>query len=113
MGLGGCFRYRDGKYMYTEHQMKSRIRKLKFKLFRKKGIDILVTHAPARHLNDFDTVTHRGFECFNKLLDEYEPKLFVHGHIHRNYSHGIPQKMQHNNTLVVNASDYCVIDLDV
>ena len=31
MGLGGCFRYRDGKYMYTEHQMKSRIRKLKFK----------------------------------------------------------------------------------
>ena len=113
MGLGGCFRYRDGKYMYTEHQMKSRIRKLKFKLFRKKGIDILVTHAPARHLNDFDTVTHRGFECFNKLLDEYEPKLFVHGHIHRNYSHGIPQKMQHNNTLVVNASDSCVIDLDV
>ena len=57
MGLGGCFRYRDGKYMYTEHQMKSRIRKLKFKLFRKKGIDILVTHAPARHLNDFDTET--------------------------------------------------------
>jgi Icc-related predicted phosphoesterase len=64
-------------------------------------------------LNDFDTVTHRGFECFNDLLDRYEPKLFVHGHIHRNYGHGIPQKMQHNNTLVVNASDHCNIEIDV
>ncbi|MEE0956947.1 MAG: metallophosphoesterase family protein [Ruminococcus sp.] len=113
MGLGGSFRYRDGKYMYTERQMRRKIRKLRFKLFRKKGIDILVTHAPARHLNDFDTVTHRGFECFNDLLDRYEPKLFVHGHIHRNYGHGIPQKMQHNNTLVVNASDHCNIEIDV
>lgn len=112
MGLGGCYRYRDGKYMYTERQMKRRIRKMKLKLFRKKGIDILVTHAPARHLNDFDTVTHRGFECFNYLLDRYEPKLFVHGHIHRNYGFGIPQKMQHNNTLVVNASDHCDIEID-
>lgn len=113
MGLGGSFRYRDGKYMFTERQMRSRIRKLKLKLFRKKGIDILVTHAPARHLNDFDTITHRGFECFNTLLDRYEPKLFVHGHIHRCYSHGIPQKMQHNNTLVVNASDHCDIEIDI
>ena len=111
MGLGGSFRYREGKYMFSENQMKSRIFKLWPSLTRKKGIDILVTHAPARHLNDFDTMPHRGFECFNTLLDKYEPKLFIHGHIHRNYHIGLPQRCMRGNTEVINAFDYCVIDI--
>ena len=32
LGLGGSYYYRDGKYMYTEREMKSRIRKLWFQL---------------------------------------------------------------------------------
>ena len=113
IGLGGCVRYvryKESKYMYTERQMRRRIRKMRFKLHRHHGFDVLVTHAPARHLNDFDTVTHRGFECFNDLLDRYHPKLFCHGHIHRCYGANIPQKTEHNGTLVVNASDYCIVE---
>lgn len=109
MGLGGSFRYRDGKYMYTESQMKRRLRRLWYPIKKRGGIDIFVTHAAARNLNDLDTLPHRGFECFNEVLEKYKPKLFLHGHIHRNYGN-IPQKTLHGETLVINAYEHCVID---
>ena len=110
LGLGGSYRYRNGKYMYTEKQMRRRIRKLTFQLWRRKGFDILLTHAPARHVNDFDSVSHRGFECFVRLLDKYRPKYFVHGHIHKNYGVHIPQKTVREDTTIINAYNHCVFD---
>lgn len=112
LGFGGSYRYRDGKYMYTEKQMENRIRKKWLTLKKHGGFDILVTHAPARHLNDLETVPHRGFECFNDLLDKYQPRLFVHGHVHLSYNHRIPQECTRGETKVVNAYDYCIIELD-
>lgn len=64
LGLGGSYRYRPGAYQYTEKEMQRRLLKLKYKLWRKKGIDILVTHSPARHLHDGHDLPHRGFETF-------------------------------------------------
>lgn len=110
LGLGGSHRYRDGKYMFTERQMRRRIRRLWFQLWRHKGFDILLTHAPARHINDFDSVSHRGFECFVELLDRYRPKYFIHGHIHKNYGVSIPQKTLRESTTIINAYDHCVFD---
>lgn len=112
LGFGGSYRYRDGKYMYSERQMAARIRKVWFKLLRHKGFDILVTHAPARHLGDLETIPHRGFLCFKKLLDKYHPRLFVHGHIHRNYARHIPQRSLYGKTTIINACEYCIIDTD-
>ena len=37
LGLGGSMRYRPGVNLYTEREMVKRVRKLRFKLFRKKG----------------------------------------------------------------------------
>ena len=111
IGFGGSYKYRDGKYMYSERQMVSRIRRCRPALWKHKGIDILITHAPARHLNDFETIPHRGFECFNRLLDKYKPRLYVHGHVHRSYSHKLPQRCMRDDTVVVNAYDHCVIEL--
>ena len=112
LGLGGSHRYRDGKYMFTERQMRRRIRRLRFQLWRHKGFDILLTHAPARHINDFDSVSHRGFECFVELLDKYKPKYFVHGHIHKNYGVHIPQKTVRGDTVIINAYDHCAFDYE-
>ncbi len=109
-GLGGSYQYRNGKYMYTERQMKQRILKQKLSLIKNKGFDVLVTHAPARHLNDLNTVAHRGFECFNDLIRKYEPKLFVHGHVHLNYGTKIPRKTKCGNTTVINAYEYYVTE---
>ena len=110
LGLGGSMRYRPGANMYTEKQMKRRIRRLWFSLWRHKGFDILLTHAPARGIGDLDDLPHRGFECFVHLLDRFQPKLFIHGHVHRNYGAFIPQKSRHGRTTVINAFDYCRID---
>lgn len=110
LGLGGSYRYRDGTHMYTEFQMARRIRKLKFRLWRSGGFDILMTHAPARHINDFDSLPHRGFVCFTDLLEQYRPKYFVHGHIHRSYGPNIPQRSSYGDTTTINASGYYVFE---
>ena len=112
IGLGGSYRYRKtGGNMYTEKQMSRRIRRLRWKLKRAGGVDIVVTHAPIRGVNDFDSLSHRGFECFRELVDRYSPKLFVHGHIHMSYGVNIPQQTTLNTTTVVNAYDHCVVDI--
>ena len=111
LGLGGSYRYGKGRYMYTERQMRRRIHRLGFKLWRKKGFDVLVTHAPARGINDFDTIPHRGFECFAELLDRYRPRLFLHGHIHRNYGADIPRVTRRGDTEIVNAYEYTIVEL--
>ena len=110
LGLGGSYRYRDSKYMFTEKDMRRRIRKLWFQILRHKGFDILLTHAPARHINDFDSLSHRGFECFVELLDRYRPKYFIHGHIHMNYGVNIPQKTVRGDTTIINAYECCLFD---
>lgn len=110
LGLGGSYRYRDGKYMYSERQMKRRIRRLWPKLRRNGGIDILLTHAPARGLNDMDSISHRGFACFLDLLDKYQPRYYIHGHIHREYGASVPQRSSYGQTTVINAWNYCVIE---
>ena len=54
LGLGGSHRYRNGSHQYSERQMAWRIRRLWYTLRKSEGFDILVTHAPARGINDFD-----------------------------------------------------------
>ncbi len=111
LGLGGSYRYRQGECMYTENGMRWRVFRLLPKIARRRGFDILLTHAPARGVNDFDTLSHRGFQCFCQLMDRYRPKYFVHGHIHRTYGPHIPQRSQYGDTEVINAYERCVIEL--
>ena len=110
LGLGGSYRYRDGRNMYTEQQMCRRIQRLRLQLWRNKGFDVLLTHAPARNLGDLDSISHRGFACFEELLRRYEPKYFVHGHVHRDYGTDVPQRSEYGKTTIINASNYCRFD---
>lgn len=106
LGLGGSHRYRDGAFMYTEKQMRQRIQRLSFQLWKKKGFDILLTHAPALGVNDMNTTAHKGFACFLELLDKYEPKYFIHGHVHMSYNHKLPRLMIRKNTTIINACGF-------
>jgi len=111
LGLGGSHKYSSGKHQYTEKEMEKRINKLKRKLWINKGFDILVTHAPAFGIGDRDTECHRGFKCFNKLIEKYSPKYFFHGHIHLNYGNHNLRVTQYKNTKIVNAFNYYLIDI--
>ena len=69
LGLGGCPWYHPGKYQYTEQDMKKRLRKLRFALWRAKGVDIVVTHAPPKGIGDLDDPAHQGFEMLLELME--------------------------------------------
>ena len=111
MGLGGCYKYKDGRNFYTEKEMRKRMKKMWFKLWRNKGIDILITHAPAYQLNDMEHLTHRGFACFKEIMEKYKPAFFIHGHVHRNYGRNIPRVCTYQETTVINACGHYVIEI--
>ncbi len=112
LGLGGSMRYRPGSYQYTQAEMEKRVKKLRFKLWRKKGFDILVTHSPAFGLNDGNDLPHTGFRVFNALLDEYKPRYFLHGHVHLNYGRNPRLCKYGENTTVVNGFERYVFEYE-
>ena len=111
LGLGGSMRYKDGVNQYTDRQMAWRVWKLKPRLFRKKGFDILLTHAPGQDMVDCHDLAHMGFSTFNRLLDKYHPALFLHGHTHLNYGRSIPRESTYGSTRVVNAYERYILEL--
>ncbi len=112
LGLGGSMRYNAGKHQYTEWQMKQRVAKLRFQIFRKRGFDILVTHAPAYQLNDGRDLTHQGFQVFRNLLEKYKPKFFLHGHVHLSYGGNHKRYDKYQDTHIINAFEKCMFEFE-
>lgn len=110
LGLGGSHKYKKSRYMYTEAQMRRRVLQLWPSIAFHRGFDILVTHAPARHLGDFDSYSHRGFECFRALMERYKPAYMIHGHVHLNYGMNIPRRTRFGETTIINAYEHYLID---
>ncbi len=109
-GLGGSMRYKNGVNMYTPQEMKRRIRRASLQIMKNRGFDILLTHAPARGLNDAEDLPHLGFEEFLTLMDKYEPRYFIHGHNHKEYSSGFKREDRYKNTIVINAWETYELD---
>ncbi|MCC8017024.1 MAG: metallophosphoesterase [Lachnospiraceae bacterium] len=112
LGLGGSMRYRPGRYQYTEQEMRRRVRRLRWKLFRHHGFDILVTHAPAYQLNDGRDLPHQGFKSFITLMDKYHPRFFLHGHVHMSYGRQHKRYDKYQDTHVINAYERYVFDYE-
>lgn len=111
VGLGGSIRYNQGEHQYTEAQMARRIRKLTIPIRMAGGCDILLTHSPAFGLHDGEDAAHRGFRCFTKFLDVFQPKCFVHCHVHASYGEAFTRTDQYNGTRVINAYERYVFDV--
>jgi uncharacterized protein len=108
-GLGGCKGFNKQEFQYSEEDMGRRLKKLKPHLLRNKGLDILVTHSAGYGVGDDTDPCHEGFKGFNKLLDAYSPRYFVHGHIHLNYVRK-PRTIEYNDTKVINAYEYHIFE---
>ena len=111
LGLGGCRRYHPGPHQYTDREMRQRIAKLPWKLWRMKGVDIVVTHAAPEGLGDDEDKAHWGFPSLVELLDRYKPKFLLHGHVHMTYSHKTPREIDYNGTRVINAYERYTIEI--
>lgn len=110
LGFGGSMRYSTGGNQYTEKEMSHRINKCKFSIMRNRGFDILLTHAPALGINDMQDLPHRGFKCFADLIEKYNPKYFIHGHVHRTYGNFV-REQKIGETIVINAFERYIIDI--
>ena len=111
LGLGGCRRYHPGPHQYTEKQMRRKIRKLAFRLWLTKGVDIVVTHAAPEGLGDSEDPAHWGFAALRELIDKYKPAYLIHGHVHMSYGHDIPREINHNGTRVINAYERYTVEV--
>ena len=114
-GLGGSLRYRDGPNQYTQKEMRRRARRLRRRaaargLRGRRGIDVLLTHAPPLGVGDQDDPAHRGFEALLELVERLSPKLLVHGHIHP-YGEARPDRRL-GTTTVVNAVPFRLLEVE-
>lgn len=103
LGLGGSYKYSNSKHQYSEFEMKWRIFKLRRKIRKAGGVDIILTHAPVKGYGDLSDYAHQGFECFKDLIDKYNPKYLIHGHVHMSYGYDVERIVQYKDTTIINA----------
>ena len=112
MGFEGSNWYNGRPCQYTEKQMRRKIRNNCLKIWWHKGLDLIISHAPPRHIHDAEDPCHRGFECFRHLIDKYAPRFFVHGHMHFNYTIQKRRLSQIDNTKVINSYGYYIFEIN-
>lgn len=111
-GLGGCVRYNDGPFQYTEKEMAARVKHLKKSIKKMHGVDLVITHAPPRGFGDAPDRAHQGFAAFLPLIEEWKPRYLIHGHVHPNYGYHLPQSNPCGETTVYNAVGYHFLEID-
>ncbi|GAB6908719.1 Calcineurin-like phosphoesterase superfamily domain containing protein [Desulfosarcina cetonica] len=111
MGLEGSRWYNGGPIQYREFQMRQMIWRMLPNLWFRGGVDIVISHAPPRHINDAEDRCHRGFECFLKLIGRFKPRYFIHGHIHAHFSHPSQRQTLVGDTYVINTFGYHLLEL--
>ena len=110
VGLGGCRKYREGAYQYTDKQMEKRIRKLKRAIKIVGGVDIVVCHAAPKGMGDDEDYAHRGFDALIPFLNQYKPQYLLHGHVHMNYKSDNPRTRTYEDTTIVNCFERMEIE---
>jgi len=111
LGFSGSRWYNGNINQYSEEQMAGFVKKLRFALWRGRGVDLVVTHAPPRFIHDAEDRCHRGFRIFRHFIDKYNPRYFVHGHIHTLFASDEERITRVNSTFVVNCYGYHVLQI--
>lgn len=110
-GFSGSRWYNGNINQYTEKEMTRFIRKMWFKLWRR-GLDLVITHAPPRFVGDAEDPCHRGFRAYRQLLEKYRPRYMVHGHIHRLYDEDADRETLFGTTRVINSYGYHTFEIE-
>jgi hypothetical protein len=112
LGLEGSHWYNGGPHQYTEWDMRLQVLRLLPALWLRGGVDLVVTHAPPRHIHDGEDPCHRGFDIYRRLMQWFRPAYFIHGHIHRNFDHPQERVTRFHATTVINTYGYHILDIE-
>ena len=53
----------------------------------------------------------RGFRAIRELLDKYQPRYFVHGHVHKRYSSDRNNILRRGGTTIINACGRYILEI--
>jgi len=110
-GLEGSMRYKPGPYQYTQLEMHYKALILSTKMrFKRRRLDILITHAPPLGIHDGRDQCHTGFYAFLQFMERHQPRYLLHGHVHC-YNQLQPTMTQYQHTTVVNVHPYRVLEI--
>jgi Icc-related predicted phosphoesterase len=138
VGFEGCAWYGGKGIEYSQLQMRWRVYSALPMLLMSRRVDLVVSHAPPalrpgeamaveqdlsarvdlsaplRVLPDAPEIpedhAHRGFFAFTTLLRWFRPRLWLHGHVHLNYSRA-SRVRRHGRTLIASAYQYVLLDV--
>jgi Icc-related predicted phosphoesterase len=103
-GLEGSRWYNGGPFQYTEGQMRVLVRRLGRAIRRRGGVDVVISHAPPRHVHDREDPCHQGFASFHRLIARHAPRYFLHGHVHAAFSEPGERLAAVGRTRIINCS---------
>jgi Icc-related predicted phosphoesterase len=115
-GLEGSMRYNDAPIQYTETDMMGMVVGVGIRLGYRRwrhghGVDVLVTHSPARGIHDAEDLPHTGFQSLLKFMEWYRPRYMLHGHVHT-WDRRTTVKSQYLDTCIMNINPVTVIDIE-
>ncbi|MCG8615697.1 MAG: metallophosphoesterase [Desulfobacterales bacterium] len=111
LGLEGSMWYNGRPNQYTDAMMKKILFWMGFRIWRKRPIHMVVTHAPPRHVHDREDLCHRGFDVFNRLIQRQRPDYFIHGHVHEAFDDFEERITRVDDTRVINTCGYTLIEV--
>jgi Icc-related predicted phosphoesterase len=111
-GLEGSRWYNGGPYQYTEGEMQVLARRLGGEIRRRGGVDVVISHAPPRHVHDREDPCHQGFVSFHRLIARHAPRFHLHGHVHSAFAEPGERVTMVHRTRVVNCSGAYLLELD-
>jgi uncharacterized protein len=110
-GLEGCLMYRPrAEGQYSQRAQWLRAWQLAARMIFG-APQIFVAHAPPFGIHNGPDLAHTGFHTFNWIIQTFKPKLFLHGHQHRNYDPTQIGETVVEGTLVVNVHPYRLLEL--
>lgn len=115
-GLEGSMRYNQGLIQYNEFEMTRMVLKMGPRLLwarsrRGHGVDVLVTHSPARGIHDEADRPHMGFKGLLRFMAWYRPRYMLHGHVHT-YDRRKTTRSQYLQTCIMNINPITVLEID-
>lgn len=76
-GFEGARRYKPlGHHLYEEVEVEALLAGFP-------RVDVFVAHSPPAGIHDAEDGVHNGFRAFRRYIEERQPALFLHGHVHR------------------------------
>ncbi|UCF10575.1 MAG: metallophosphoesterase family protein [Candidatus Bipolaricaulota bacterium] len=114
-GLEGSHFYNGGPHQYTEREMHAKARRLSARLLvsrirHRHGLDVLITHAAPAGIHDGTDRAHQGFHAFRKLIERWQPRWAIHGHVHPSYGYDTAPR-EVGRTTVVNVFGYEIMEI--